>query len=156
MAKNILTVTGLFSLFLLLAACAALDSGRDLPRTHPLADVLGFNPTKCTDCHDARDEKLAFGRFVHTPAWAQSHRQPAAQNETVCTMCHQVSFCNDCHANGAGMKPSIKNQGETYRNMPHRGDYLSRHRIDGRVDPTSCFRCHGNPKSAQTCVACHG
>jgi hypothetical protein len=26
--------------------------------------------------------------------------------------------------------------------MPHTGDYLSRHRIDGRLDPVSCRRCH--------------
>lgn len=139
-----------------LAACAALDSGRDLPLRHLSAEDAGGPTNQCTNCHDARDEKLAFGSFVHTPTWGSNHRQAAYQNEAVCSMCHQTSFCNDCHAAETELKPSIKNQSDTYRQTQHRGDYLSRHRIDGRVDPTSCFRCHGNPKAAQTCVRCHG
>ena len=95
-------------------------------------------------------------RYVHTADFGKSHRPEATQGEAVCAMCHQTSFCNDCHATRVELKPSLKNQTETYRSMPHRGDYLSRHRIDGRVDPTSCFRCHGNPKSARTCANCHG
>jgi hypothetical protein len=70
-------------------------------------------------------------------------------------MCHQTSFCNDCHATRVELKPSERHKTETYRRMPHRGNYLARHRIDGRVDPTSCFRCHGNPKTARTCSPCH-
>jgi hypothetical protein len=146
------------SAFLLLglAACVALDNGLNLPTRHATPEELGLKPTTCTDCHEARGEKLAFGSFNHTPTWLQAHRLQAYQNEAVCSMCHQPSFCTGCHANGDELKPSIKEQGETYRQMQHRGDYLSRHRIDGRIDPTSCFRCHGNPKSAETCVKCHG
>jgi len=33
---------------------------------------------------------------------------------------------------------------EVSRVMPHRGDYTVTHRIDGRLDPGSCYRCHGN------------
>lgn len=139
-----------------LAACAALDSGRDLPLRHETAANLGQSTENCLACHEARTEKLAFGDFVHTATWLQSHRQRAYQSESVCSMCHQTSFCNDCHASRVELKPSLKNQSETGRQMQHRGDYLSRHRIDGRIDPTSCFRCHGNPKAAQTCAPCHG
>lgn len=146
---------GLF-LLLGLAACAALDNGLNLPQRHQSVADLEQDTQQCTDCHDARGEKLAFGSFNHTPTWLQSHRQQAAQQEMVCAMCHQTSFCNDCHATRVELKPSEKNPDETYRQMPHRGDYLTRHRIDGRVDPTSCFRCHGNPKAARTCVPCHG
>jgi hypothetical protein len=71
-------------------------------------------------------------------------------------MCHQQSFCNDCHATYVELKPSIKNQDATYRRSPHRGDWLSRHRIEGSLDPTSCIRCHRNPKTATTCAPCHG
>jgi len=146
------------SCFLLmgLAACAALDNGLDLPQRHMSAEDLGQGTKQCTDCHDARGDKLAFGSFNHTADWLQTHRQRAYQQEQVCSMCHQTSFCNDCHATRVELKPSLRHQDETFRQMPHRGDYLTRHRIDGRVDPTSCFRCHGNPKSAQTCARCHG
>jgi len=156
MRKNLWIAMGAGLLLLGLSACAALDSGRDLPQKHTSPEVLGLNPTTCTDCHDARDSKLAFGSFNHTPTWLQTHRQPAYQNEAVCSMCHQTSFCNDCHSSRVELKPSLKNQDDTRRQMPHRGDYLSRHRIEGRIDPSSCFRCHGNPKSAQTCARCHG
>jgi len=101
----------------------------------------------CVMCHDDKD----FIRSVelpplktHGPTWMNIHRQQGyQQSETLCANCHQTSFCNNCHATRVEMKPSLKNQAETYRQMPHRGDYLSRHRIDGRIDPTSCFRCHG-------------
>lgn len=156
MRTNFWIGMGLTLLLLVLGACAAMDSGLGLPARHMTAADLGESPTKCSACHEARGEKLAFGAFDHTATWGQTHRQQAYQQEAVCAMCHQASFCNDCHATRVELKPSLKNQSETYRQMPHRGDYLSRHRIDGRVDPTSCFRCHGNPKSAQTCAPCHG
>ncbi len=140
----------------LLAACAGLGGGLQLPASHPAAADLGEKPKTCTNCHDSADGPLHFERFVHGPYWGESHRQAAYQQERVCAMCHQTSFCNDCHATRVELKPSLKNQTDTYRRMPHRGDYLARHRIDGRVDPTSCFRCHGNPKSAATCARCHG
>lgn len=156
MRTKLLIILGSAILVLGLAACAALDSGRNFPSKHESVADLGQSTQNCLDCHEARDEKLAFGDFVHTPTWLQSHRQRAYQNEAVCSMCHQTSFCNDCHASGIELKPSLKNQTETYKQTQHRGDYLSRHRIDGRIDPTSCFRCHGNPKAAQTCTPCHG
>ena len=54
------------------------------------------------------------------------------------------------------LKPSLRNQSDTFRRMPHRGDFLTRHRIEGKIDPTSCFRCHGNPRASQVCAPCHG
>jgi hypothetical protein len=37
---------------------------------------------------------------------------------------------------------------------PHRGDYLTQHRVDGRLDPASCFPCHGR-KNVGRCATCH-
>ncbi len=138
-----------------LAACSALKSNYSLPQSHPETLTAGENPT-CTDCHEARGDKIAYQRFNHTPFFTENHNKEAYQAEAVCSMCHATSFCNDCHATRVELKPSIKNQPENYRRMPHRGDYLTRHRFDARLDPTSCFRCHGNPKTAISCVPCHG
>ena len=140
----------------LVAACATLDSGRSLLFTHPSAADLGAPPKTCSSCHEGKTEPIPFARFDHTPFFADNHRHEAAQYEQTCRGCHQVSFCNDCHATRVELKPSDKNPTDTDRRMPHRGDYLSRHRIDGRLDPMSCFRCHGNPKTARTCASCHG
>jgi len=156
MRKNIRITIGLVFLLVGLAACAALDSGRDLPLRHMSEADLGDKLTTCTNCHEARGEKLAFESFNHTATWGKNHNFQAAQNEAVCAMCHQTSYCNTCHANDVELKPSQRNAGDTFRQTPHRGDYLSRHRIDGRIDPTSCFRCHGNPKAAKNCARCHG
>ena len=143
------------ALLALVVACAALDGGRSQLFTHPSADDLSVKPKICSECHEG-SEPIPFARFDHTPFFADNHRMEAYQYEQTCRGCHQVSFCNDCHATRVELKPSDKNPTDTDRRMPHRGDYLSRHRIDGRMDPTSCFRCHGNPKTAQTCVSCHG
>jgi len=139
-----------------LAACASMEGSYTLTGKHPSAEELGMKPMTCTECHEASGEAIPYGRFVHTPFFADNHRQEAYQYEQVCNSCHQSSFCNDCHATRVELKPSIRHQTDTDRRMPHRGDYLSRHRIDGRIDPTSCFRCHGNPKNSQTCARCHG
>ena len=139
-----------------LAACAALDGGRSLRFSHPPAADLGEQPKLCSNCHEGATEPIPFERFNHTPLFADNHRFEAQQYEQTCRGCHQVSFCNDCHATRVELKPSDKNPTATDRRMPHRGDYLSRHRIDGRTDPVSCFRCHGNPKTTRTCAPCHG
>ena len=143
-------------LLVVLAACATLQGGFILPAQHPADVGIGSTPPNCVDCHEARSENFVYEQFNHTTYFGENHRQQSYQNEQVCSLCHQTSFCNDCHATRVELKPSLKEQTDTSRRMPHRGDYLSRHRIDGRIDPTSCFRCHGNPKSAKTCVSCHG
>lgn len=147
--------SGIF-LLLLVVILAACTTAYQLPAQHPEEAELGKNRPICTDCHDARNETFDYDRFSHDITWSDNHRFAAYQQEQVCNMCHQQSDCNDCHGVRVELKPSTKAPDETYRRMPHRGDFLSRHRIDGRMDPTSCFRCHGNPKSAKTCAPCHG
>lgn len=136
---------------LILAACAATYQ---LPAIHPME--LDNKRPVCTDCHEASGEQVTFERFNHGLNWGENHRFATYQQEQVCYMCHQQSYCNDCHGVRVELKPSTRNPTETFRQMPHRGDFLTRHRIEGRIDPTSCFRCHGNPKTAQTCAPCHG
>ncbi len=138
-----------------LAGCAALHSSYELPAAHP--DELEPGPPVCSDCHEPDGGPVAYARFDHTPAFAAgAHRLAAGQKEAVCSLCHQPSLCNGCHADAVELKPSARDPGGTRRAYPHRGDYLTRHRIDGRVDPASCFRCHGNPKASASCRPCHG
>lgn len=141
----------------LFVACSSPPRDAKLQEKHPAPEYLGgYKPSVCTDCHDSQDQTFVWEQFNHTVYFAQQHKLQANHYEQVCTMCHQRNFCFDCHATRVELKPSQKNQSETFRKMPHRGDYLSRHRIDGRVDPTSCFRCHGNPETEKSCVKCHG
>lgn len=149
------TIILALAFLVLLAACATLKGNYELPAKHPEELQKGKRPV-CTECHEARSEQIPYERFNHTAWFADSHRQEASQGEQMCAMCHQTGFCNDCHATRVELKPSDKNPTDNFRRMPHRGDYRSRHIIDGRIDPVSCFRCHGNPKTAVSCRSCHG
>lgn len=123
-----------------------------LPLQHP---DDGEDLRQCLDCHDSAESDFPFERFSHDLFFAERHAGSARGNASVCAMCHQQSFCSDCHGLRPGLKPSLKNSTDSRRRMPHRGDYIARHRIDGRIDPTACFRCHGSPKSAKICATCH-
>jgi hypothetical protein len=153
--KKSILLTGALGLLLLLAACAG-QRGYRLPAAHP--DISEFSQRRefCTKCHGFKREPIDFERYNHTPLFTDSHRLVAYEDDRICALCHSIGFCNDCHATRVELKPSLRNQTENYRRMQHRGDYLARHRIDARIDPTSCFRCHGNPRSSQTCQPCHG
>lgn len=155
---NVRTVFILPALAILLGATAACvtQSGYQLPKKHPPIFEMGERRVFCVRCHGYANEELVYERYNHTVYFTDSHRLITYQDEQVCAICHEQSFCNNCHATRVELKPSLKDPTENHRRMQHRGDYLTRHRIDGRLDPSSCFRCHGNPKASQTCRPCHG
>jgi hypothetical protein len=149
--KNVILVL-MTALLAGLYASFALAGAYNIPLRH---SDEGQDLHLCTGCHDANDAKFPYKRFDHTQSYLDHHGTAAIQNEDVCAMCHRKSFCSDCHGVGVELKPSVKNYTETKRKMPHRGDYLTRHRIDGRIDPTGCFGCHGSPKTQRSCSQCH-
>jgi len=144
----------LFIAAIFLAGCAVTNQYSALPRKHP--ETLERPQPTCTKCHEDESSAVDYKSMAHRQNWVQTHRLPAYTNERVCEMCHAQSFCTDCHQTRTELKPSLLNQTESQRAMIHRGDYLSRHSFDGRLNPVSCFRCHGNPKSSETCRPCHG
>ncbi len=140
-----------------LLSCATPQGGELIPERHPPLYELGERRVFCSKCHAGDEEPLVFEKYNHTAFFTEGHRLVALQDEAVCAMCHAQSFCNDCHVTPSSeLKPSLRHQTSNYRRFQHRGDYVSRHRIDGRVDPAPCFRCHGNPRSAESCQPCHG
>lgn len=146
----LIIVAGLF-----LAACASLKGGYAVPASHP--EELGPKRPLCTECHGSKKSSFDYAKFDHTLSFARGdHAYQARQQEAVCSMCHRQSSCSDCHAIKSELKPSERRFSEPYRQMPHRGDYRTRHQMDGRLDPASCFNCHGNPRAATACAPCHG
>jgi len=136
---SIVTVTSVFILF----ACATTKS---LPAKHPM-EVQGM--PLCSDCHtDGRTS------LDHRQDWNSRHKFQAAQQQRTCELCHAQSFCADCHANKEELKPSDKYKDAPQRTMPHRGDYLNQHKIDGKLNPASCFPCHGRQNN-ERCKTCH-
>ncbi len=126
-----------------LYACAHTVS---IATSHPV-EVTGL--PLCSDCH-------ADGRasLDHTSDYAARHRFYAEQQGKTCAVCHKESFCSDCHAHKEELKPSDKYKDSVERAMPHRGDYLNQHKIDGRINPASCMKCHGRSNN-ERCKACH-
>jgi hypothetical protein len=127
----------------LVAACAGPQSTSSV---HP-EKVQGM--PQCSSCHDA-------GRTAvdHGADWMRTHGQAAVNDQRVCELCHRPSTCADCHGSKEEIKPSAKRGSRFDPATPHRGDYLSQHRVDGRLDPASCYPCHGR-KNEERCRTCH-
>ncbi len=130
----------------LLAGLYACATTASLQKTHPF-EVEG--PPKCSECHE--DERASLN---HNTDFEVRHKFYATQQRQMCNLCHQPFFCSDCHANKEEIKPSDKYKDAPSRFLPHRGDYLTRHRVDGRINPTSCLKCHGRNNNAR-CKRCH-
>jgi len=131
----------------------AFSVEKRIPESHPIELV---EKPRCTECHtdDTGVALKPISTFIHSPDWYGRHRFYASQTSHLCNACHKASFCMDCHAYKDRLKPSEKYSGSTDRWLPHRGDYLFQHRIDGKIDPTSCFRCHGRQNN-RACKRCH-
>lgn len=127
-----------------LYACANTAS---LARVHPEA-VTGI--PDCSECHQDTWASLNH----KAPDFMLKHRSFAGNSRAACASCHQESFCADCHAHKEEILPSAKYPDAPGRSLPHRGDYLSQHKIDGKVDPASCFACHGRQNN-EGCKRCH-
>lgn len=95
-------------------------------------------PTACGACHPDDYELLPASHAV--PVWATEHGEVAQTDEGLCTMCHERSFCDDCH----GLE------------MPHPDGWVGEAAGHGRVaqtDTATCERCHsGGP---DLCTMCH-
>ena len=103
----------------------------------------------CSSCHDAQRAALD-----HDAAWMRTHGEAAISDRRACDLCHRASTCADCHGAKEEIKPSSKRGSRFDPATPHRGDYLSQHRIDGRLDPASCIPCHGRRDDGR-CATCH-
>jgi hypothetical protein len=140
-------------MFILLVPCVfyACANTTSLPRTHP-EDVrkMGLSRPNCSECHT--DSWSALNH--RAPNFFAKHRFYATAERQACRSCHHESFCADCHAHNDEIKPNDKYTDSPERNLPHRGDYLSQHRIDGKVNPTTCVRCHGRQNN-ERCKTCH-
>lgn len=126
-----------------LYACANTNS---VARTHPEA-VTGL--PNCSECHSD-----SWGALNHKAPDFMSKHKIYAGSKFACASCHQESFCADCHAHKEEIKPSSKFSDSPERNLPHRGDYLSQHKIDGKISPASCVVCHGRQNN-EGCKSCH-
>ena len=137
-----------------LTACGMLSTEKSFAATHP--QELGAGRPQCSTCHEdeLKGALKTYASFDHSPKFVKDHRLQAGQDANVCATCHAQSFCSDCHAGKTVMTPSTKLSDRPDRMTPHKGNYLTMHRIDGKIDPTSCFKCHGRANNDK-CTTCH-
>ncbi|GAW67431.1 cytochrome C [Geoanaerobacter pelophilus] len=147
----LLALAGLTVIF---AACSQMATMESLPASHP--EELGTGRVSCSECHEdtQKGSMKPLTAFNHSSEFVKNHRFYAATDDKVCATCHKPSFCADCHTHKVEMKPSVKYGNRPDREMPHRGDFMTLHKIEGKLDPASCYRCHGRANN-QRCVVCH-
>ena len=126
-----------------LYACALKAS---MATRHPL-EITAL--PLCSECHTD-------GRSVvdHTADFIDRHRFIAEQQSRTCNLCHKESFCSSCHGHNGELKPSDRFKDSPELTLPHRGDYLNQHKIDGRINPAACMKCHGRSNNVR-CGVCH-
>ena len=144
MKKRLYIILIPLTLGAVLYACANTKS---IAKVHP-TDVQGL--VDCGECHT--DNWAALNHKADD--FYRKHKFFAGRQKFACGTCHQESFCADCHAHREEIKPSDRYKGSPERELPHRGDYLSRHKIEGRIDPASCLKCHGRTNN-ERCKTCH-
>ncbi|MFN3739233.1 MAG: cytochrome C [Thermodesulfovibrionales bacterium] len=133
-------------LLIIIFSCIAISSYGEIIKKHPVELI---SPPLCSKCHS--DERSGLD---HTFDFSKKHGFIASQKSLMCSSCHVPAFCADCHTNKEEIKPSDKFKDLPERIMPHRGDYITQHKIDGKVNPASCMKCHGR-KNNKRCLTCH-
>ncbi len=153
--QYILPILALAGLIMILAACAQLNTIPGLPDSHPESLAVG-QQVNCSECHEDQQKGTmkAFDSFSHSPIFVKNHRFYATSDDHLCSTCHKPAFCADCHTNKLEIKPTTKYGYRPDREMPHRGNFMTLHKIEGKLDPASCYRCHGRTNN-ERCVACH-
>ena len=155
MIKKVLLRTALVLSFFSLVACNLLSPEASMARTHP--QELGSGRPMCTECHENEPMKgslMLYGALNHTPSFVKDHKFAANQDLQSCASCHSQASCSDCHTGKGVISPALKLSDRPDRMSPHRGGYLAIHRIEGKLDPTGCFKCHGRANN-QLCTTCH-
>jgi hypothetical protein len=132
---------------LVLGTLFACANTRSSARIHP-EQVTGI--PNCSECHTDSWSNLNH----RTPDFFLKHGVFSSNARAACAACHTDSFCSDCHAHKEEIKPSDKYKDAPERWLPHRGDYLNQHKIDGRINPASCLKCHGRQNN-ESCLVCH-
>ena len=136
-------------------ACILVSTQASFTATHPME--LGAGRPSCTSCHPDEpmtDHVRSYAAYDHTTDFILAHGHLALLDNNVCASCHSPRFCADCHSDKAVLKPAARHGNRPDMVSPHKGDYLTRHRIEGKIDPTACYKCHGRANNDR-CRACH-
>lgn len=150
-----IAVAILTGMIIFLASCSGLKSNPDRFSSHAEYLTAG-QQISCSECHENEQKGTmkSMVSFNHSPVFVKSHGHYAATEDRLCASCHKSSFCYDCHASRSEIKPSTFYGYRPDREMPHRGNFMTTHKIEGKLDPASCNTCHGRSNN-ERCNSCH-
>lgn len=108
---------------------------------------------ECRPCHDRKDLEHALPRtfLQHEGNFMRHHGDLAMKDARLCQSCHEQTDCDDCHDVTQNMTIERRRPEAVERSFVHRGDFMVRHAIEARSEPSRCARCH----EPSTCDACH-
>jgi hypothetical protein len=113
-------------------------------------DMQALRCTGChADLHRYRIDDVALIR--HPPGFLRRHGTTARVDSSLCTQCHEPTFCEDCHQSAPGAPLEAWMPSQAYRDFVHRGDFLARHGTEADMERGTCARCHGT----DFCDGCH-
>jgi len=113
-----------------------------------------FDNGQCFTCHvDLTHYPLRPESFLsHKGNFTRMHPQIARSTSAACEVCHQQTFCADCHAaRTRPFKAETLYPDRPDRNWIHWGDFITRHSIEARANPAACQKCH----PVSFCNDCH-
>ena len=153
--KTVFQILGVMLGLGVLMACGLVSPETSYAPSHP--QELAAGRPLCSECHSSDVAKGAlkpYASFDHTAAFVKNHKVQAMQDANSCASCHAPSFCVDCHGGKVPMKPATRLGDRPDRMAPHRGDFLTLHKLEGKLDPSACYTCHGRANNDK-CRACH-
>ena len=108
---------------------------------------------ECALCHEdlSRYPLRPVSLFSHKGDFLRAHARDGRSKGSSCALCHEQTFCADCHASTVAARVEMLKPERVDRAFIHRGDYESRHSVEAKAEPALCQRCHGE----QFCESCH-
>jgi hypothetical protein len=113
-----------------------------------------FRKDNCTTCHlPGTMREVSPEIYDHGGDWQKRHGAAAKSGgDVVCGHCHKPDTCAECHSrSNIPVRPSQLNLNRPEAQFHHRGDYLTRHPIEAKLDSKACTTCH----EPTTCTECH-
>lgn len=130
------------------------------PLFPPMATCLGchehraqFDAGQCLGCHALGDLRALrpVSFLPHDTAWMRRHGDRAREDGAACALCHAQTQCDGCHDATRRLGPAQLAPEKLDRSFVHRFDFRTRHALEARAQPGSCFTCHARTE----CDACH-
>ncbi|MCK5689795.1 hypothetical protein KAI87_11025 [Myxococcota bacterium] len=112
-----------------------------------------YDQAKCLHCHPSFQRKPleAVAEFSHEGGWMGKHGMMARSEGASCEQCHTQSMCAECHSSVHPDLPSRLYPEKVNEPLMHRGDFITTHGMEARLEGDSCMRCH----KTHECSECH-